>query len=153
MSPGAMSRMDEKTPKPVTVGWTEKIDFPDWGLRRVRAKIDTGARTSAIDAPGCALDETPEGLVATFRLAPYRRRPREVFTIRAPVTRLVTVKNSGGEPQRRAEIETLMRLGPVTKRIRLTLTDRGAMRFPVILGRRTLAGDFVVDVQRKNLLK
>jgi len=145
--------MGVKDSGPITVGWTEKIDFPDWGLRRVRAKIDTGARTSAIDAPGCTLDETPSGLVATFRLAPYRKRPNEVFTIRAPVTRLVTVKSTGGEPQRRAEIETMMRLGPITKRIRLTLTDRGAMRFPVILGRRTLAGDFVVDVGRKNLLK
>ncbi|MFL5339493.1 MAG: ATP-dependent zinc protease [Gemmataceae bacterium] len=137
--------------RPVEVGWTERVDFPDWGLRRVRAKIDTGARTSAIDAPGCVLIESPGGLMAQFRLAPYRKRPDLVFPIRAPVTRLVTVKNSGGEPQRRAEVETTIRLGPVTKRIRLTLTDRAKMRFPLILGRTTLAGDFVVDVQRKNM--
>jgi len=62
------------------------------------------------------------------------------------------VSNSGGGRERRPLLEALVRLGPVETRIRLTVTNRSHMRFRMLLGRRALAGTFVVDVSRKYVL-
>ena len=66
---------------------------------------------------------------------------------------MVAVKNSAGLSEQRPLIEALVRLGPVAKRIPLTVTNRSGMLFRVILGRRALASDFVVDVGKKYLLR
>ena len=61
---------------PLTIGWKERVDFPAWGIRRVKVKIDTGARTSALDVASYDLREVDgQGLVAELRLALHRRRP------------------------------------------------------------------------------
>ena len=92
-------------------------------------------------------------LTVRLRLALNRRRPEKTAVIEAPVIRMVHVTNTGGGREERPMIETLIRLGPVRKHIRLTITSRAAMRFPMLLGREALAGSFVVDVSRKDLLK
>ncbi len=139
---------------PLTLGWKERIDFPDWGLRRVKVKIDTGARTSAVGAVYYeVLDLPDEGKVADLTLAPDRKAPDRQVRVRVPVLGTVVVRNSGGQRELRPVVETRVRLGPLTKVIRLTVTNRGQMRFPVILGRQALAGDCVVDVSRKYLLR
>jgi len=66
---------------------------------------------------------------------------------------MVVVSNSSGICEERPLIATRVRLGRVTKTILLTVTNRCSMRFPVILGRRFLKGDFLVDVGRKFLLR
>jgi len=140
--------------KPVVVGWKERMDFPDWGIRRVKVKIDTGARTSALDVSHYELRNVAgQGLIAQLRLALHRRRPHRVKTIEAPVLKMIVVCNSSGMREQRPLIETTVRLGPVTKRVRLTVTNRAGMRFPVILGRKALEGDFLVDVSSKYLLR
>ena len=143
--------MDEPTPQP-SVGWCERIDFPDWDLRRVRAKIDTGARTSALGALYYVVtDVLGEGLFADLTLSPHRGG--EPLTLRAKYLGMVQVKNSCGESQDRPLVEARVRLGPVTETLKFTVTDRSKMRFPVILGRTALAGRFVVDVGRKYVWK
>ncbi len=62
-------------PSPLLIGWKEYVAFPEWGLRRIRAKIDTGACTSALDVAGCDVEETPAGPIAHLRLALNSRRP------------------------------------------------------------------------------
>lgn len=139
---------------PVTIGWKEYVQLPDWGVPRVKAKVDTGARTSALDVVRYELHADPSGvLVAELGLSLHRRRPDEVLTVRVPVLRLVKVRNSGGACEERPLIETTLRLGPVTKRILLTVTRRASMRFRMLLGRKALEGDFIVDVSRKYLLR
>lgn len=139
---------------PVVIGWQEEIDFPDWGFRRIRVKIDTGARTSALDVVSYTLrHEEGQGPIAELRLALRRRHPERVKTVTVRVLRMVVVCNSSGMREQRPLIETTMRLGPVTKTVQLTVTNRFNMRFPVILGRKALAGDFLVDVGRKHVLK
>jgi hypothetical protein len=140
--------------EPFTIGWKERIDFPDWGLRRVRAKIDTGARTSAIGAVYYELLDLPgRGRVADLLLALDRKAPDRQVRIQAPVLGTLVVCNSGGQRELRPVVETRVRLGPLTKVIRLTVTNRCHMRFPIILGRTALAGDCIVDVNRKYLLR
>jgi hypothetical protein len=134
----------------ISIGWKEWVDFPDWGVHRVRAKIDTGARTTAIDVTEFELRDSPQGQIARFRLA--LRRKRLGNWQEAPVVRLTRVRNTGGIWQERPIVETTMRLGEVTRRIRLTLTDRSRMRCAVIIGRSALEGQFVVDVSRKYVL-
>lgn len=137
----------------LTIGWKERVDFLDWGLRRVRAKIDTGAFSSALDVAGYELIETDTGLTARLRIRADRRHPQRLTEVTAPVVKMVGVRNTGGHLERRPLIETLVRLGPVCRRVALTVTCRAAMRYPMILGRRALRGGFVVDVSRTYLLR
>src|SRR5262245_15603565 len=122
--------------RPLVVGWKEYVDFPEWKLRRVKVKIDTGARTSAVGVIDYNLQQGEDGnLIAHLRLAPFRKRPERVVQVDVPVTRMIVVKNSSGMPEQRPLIEVLMHLGPVSKRIPMTITNRASMRFPMILGR------------------
>jgi hypothetical protein len=140
--------------RPLVIGWKERADFPDWKVRRVKVKIDTGARTSAIDVTSYELRTVAgQGLVAELRLALHRRRPDRVTIVQTPVLEMVVVSNSSGMREQRPLIETTIRLGPITKRVRLTVTNRSGMRFPVILGRKALEGEFLVDVSRRYLLR
>lgn len=133
------------------VGWKERIDFPEWGLRRVRAKIDTGARTSALHAERYSIEETPTGPVVRLwlDLSPGKVEGREVCL---PVVRRTTVRSSNAARERRPVVVVLVRLGHVTERIEMTLTNRARMRFRVILGRGALAGRFHIDPSRAYLL-
>jgi hypothetical protein len=146
--------MNHGTARPVRIGWKEYVELPEWKLRRIKVKVDTGARTSVLDVASYELLEVPgRGLVARLRLALSRKHPERVTVVEASVLRTVVVRNSSGVPEQRPLLETTIRLGPVTKRIRLTVTDRSPMRFRMLLGRLALAGDFVVDVGQKYLLR
>src|SRR5438309_10348549 len=82
---------------PLVIGWKEYVDFPDWKVRRVKAKIDTGARTSALDVQSYELAERPEGgLTARLHLALSLRYPERVRCVEVPVLRMVVVANSSG---------------------------------------------------------
>jgi hypothetical protein len=134
------------------IGWKEYIDFPEWGVQRVKAKVDTGARTSALDVARCVLERRSEGLFARLELALNRRQPDRVVTVETPVLGMVWVTNSGGLREERPVIETTIRLGTVEKRIRLTVANRSGLLIPMLLGRKALAGSFVVDAAHKYLL-
>jgi hypothetical protein len=143
--------MEGHVARPVVVGWKEYVGLPEWGIRRLKAKIDTGARTSAIDAATYEVRETPAGLVVWMRLPLSHRHPERLAAVQAPVVRMLTVCNSGGVREQRPLVETALRLGPVTRRIYLTVTRRSGMLFRLILGRKALEGDFLVDVSQKYL--
>lgn len=142
------------TEAPLTIGWKEYLDFVDWGIRRVKTKIDTGARTSALGVVSYELWERPDHqLMARLQLALKRRHPEEVQEVVTPVLGMLVVANSNGMKEQRPVVETSIQLGPVVKRVRLTVTNRAGMLFRVILGRKALESDFLVDVKQKYLLK
>src|SRR5262245_44738738 len=125
--------------KPLLIGWKEYVALPDWGVRRVQAKIDTGARTCALDGSSSDLRGAEgQALVAELRLSRDDRHAERLTKVRAPVLGMVVVSNSSGMREQRPLMETTLRLGPVTKRIRLTITNRAGMRFRMILGRKAL---------------
>jgi len=138
-----------------TVGWKEYLDLPELGLVRLKAKVDTGARTSTLHVDSMkVLEVLPDGSeLVELALSPDRRRPELQVRTRARVLRRVRVLDSGGHPELRPVIETEMVLGPVRKKILLTLTDRSGMLFRMILGRKALEGDFRVDVSGKYLFR
>jgi hypothetical protein len=140
---------------PLLIGWKEYADLPDLGVRRVKVKVDSGARTSTLHIRACRILEVlPDGTEQVeLTLNPWRRSPERTVTVEARVLRYIQVTDSGGHRELRPVIETELALGPVRKRILVTLTDRSGMLFRMILGRKALEGDFHIDVSRKYLLR
>ena len=128
--------MDDKK----IIGWREWVEFPAWNLR-MRAKADTGAKSSAID---CAeIIELPDNRVRfTVRLD---RKEKRLITLEAPIKIRKHVRSSTGHGHDRIFIETTMRLGEVEKKIVVSLVCRKTMIHRLLLGRTTLNGDFLVD--------
>lgn len=127
----------------VPVGWREYIALPDWGIDRVRVKVDTGARTSAIHV--AEYEELEDGTARFEVVISERPKMRTVF-VEAPLVREAVVKPSSGKRQRRPVVKTTMRLGGVEKEIEITLVCRKGMLCRMLLGRTALKRDFVVDV-------
>lgn len=144
-----MSELPATMPgEPIVVGWREKIDLPEWGLMRVRSKIDTGARTSAIDVAD--IEELQEGKIR-FRVV-YHHDPEQITRwIYADTVRTSTVRPSHGESQQRYVCETLVRMGSIERRIEISLVSRKGMLCRMLLGRTALGG-LLVDASQMYIL-
>lgn len=145
--------MSDRAAELPVIGWKEYVALPELGVSSLKAKIDTGARTSALHVAAIRrLTEEVSGEAdLEIVLAPDRRRPEKLVRARVRQLARIRVTDSGGHTDLRPVIETLLVLGPVAKRIRITLADRSTMLFRMILGRKAVEGDFVVDVSRKYL--
>ena len=133
----------------IVVGWNEYVEFPEWGIRRLGAKVDTGAQTSALHVED--IEEIGRGRIR-FDVVVHRTKRDRHFPVKAKVVRRSRVKSSNGEYDLRYFVETQLRLGDVEKTIEISLVDRGKMAHRMLLGRSALQGDFVVDVSRRHLL-
>lgn len=137
-----------KNPELVSIGWSEMVDLPEWGVRRLRAKVDTGARTSALHVED--IEPLPRDRVG-FDVVLHRRVRDRRIHVTAPVVRRSRVRSSTGEYQLRYFVETQVRLGPVTRTVEISLVDRGDMIFRMLLGRSALANAFVIDPAHKRI--
>jgi len=129
------------------VGWREWVALPALGVPAVKAKLDTGARTSALHVVDLETVETPDGLQVRFVLHPLRRRPQIALACQAQVIDQRVVRDSGGHQERRYVIRTPVRLGQRQWPIELTLTNRDNMLFRMLLGRTAMQG-LVIDPQQ-----
>ena len=133
------------------IGKTDKADFPELGLTDIDVKIDTGAYTSSIHCHHIkevvlkgqsyvefeVLDPShPEYIDKVFRTKRYNKKK---------------VKNSGGRSEQRFFVETNIVMFGEEYPIALSLSERGEMKFPVLLGRKLLNRRFMVDTSKKNL--
>jgi hypothetical protein len=133
-------------PERVLIGWTENVDLPDWSVRRLRAKIDTGARTCALHVEN--IEELSRDRVR-FDIVLHRdKRDRTVHVV-APVRRRSRVRSSNGHSETRDFVRTLLRLGGVEREVEMSLVDRGRMIHRMLLGRSALGPPFVIDASRR----
>ncbi len=129
------------------VGWREWLALPALDVPAVKAKLDTGARTSALHVVDLETLETQDGLQVRFVLHPLRKRPQIERVCQAPVIDQRVVRDSGGHQERRYVIRTPVRLGQRQWPIELTLTNRDNMLFRMLLGRTAMQG-LVIDPQQ-----
>ncbi|MEO0558755.1 MAG: RimK/LysX family protein, partial [Bacteroidota bacterium] len=155
----ALSAMPSPSTSPsslVTVGWREWVALPELGLLAVRAKVDTGAATSALHAFDVHTERDGGALVARFRAKPIRTPATLVVDCVAPVVDQREVTSSSGHSELRVVIGTQLRLGTKadapTWGIEVTLTDRSLLRFPMLLGREAMEGAVLVNPGASDLL-
>jgi hypothetical protein len=126
------------------VGWREYVDLPDWGLEMIVAKVDTGARSSAIDV---ASVEEIEGGRVRFQVVVDRKRRRRK-TLEADIVRRTRVRSSFGKSHERFFVETTIELAGRRLAAEIGLVNRRSMLCRMLLGRKSLEGAFVVDPSR-----
>ncbi|MGI9017144.1 MAG: ATP-dependent zinc protease family protein [Euzebya sp.] len=124
----------------LVIGWREWVTLPDLGVT-VKAKIDTGARTSAIHAD----DIVVEADQVSFTIYPHQRDDEGPVRVTCPLLGIREVRSSSGEVQERYVIKTWARLHRRRWHIELTLASRDEMGFRMLLGRTAMRGRFLVD--------
>ncbi len=134
------------------IGWREWCALPALGIGAIKAKIDTGARTSALHAFDISVSVGDDGVeLAHFSVQPAQRRRRSAESVVrcvAPIIDRRMVTNSGGHASKRLVIRTPVAIGDATWSIELTLANRDAMGFRMLLGRTGVRGRFLVDPGR-----
>lgn len=135
--------MDTDPTEAPTLGWREWVQLPNLGVRPMRAKIDTGARTSSLHVERQWRFIEQGAPWVGFSLRPSRKR-NELIEAAAPLHDERVVSDSGGHRVLRPFVRTEILVGGQRLAIELNLADRRGMLFPLLLGRRALAG-FRID--------
>ncbi len=127
------------------LGWREWVSLPELGIDLIKAKIDTGARTSSLHA--FSIEEFTKGgkSFVRFGIHPFQRRIDVEIFCEAQVRDQRQVTDSGGHSELRYVIESEVKLGEMSWPIELTLTNRDSMGFRMLLGRTALRKLYLVD--------
>lgn len=126
------------------VGWREWVALPELGLNRIKAKIDTGARTSTLHAFDVQEYRQGDTRRVLFGIHPVQQNTDEVVYCDAEVVDQRWVMDSGGHREERLVIKTSLRIGSMEWPIEITLTGRDSMRFRMLIGRTAMNGRVLV---------
>jgi hypothetical protein len=135
----------------IIIGWREWLALPDLGIRAIKAKVDTGARTSALHTFGLEPFEKGGIHKVKFSIHPLQRRKDIEINCVVDVVDRRRVTSSAGQSEMRYVIRTFVALREFRWPIELTLTNRKSMRFRMLLGRAAISGFLLVDPAKSYL--
>lgn len=140
-----MKRKRQKSQPTAIIGWKEWIALPELGIPAIKAKIDTGARTSALHISSLEEFQTDGQRMVRFGIHPLQRRKDIEYVCESPVLEQRRVKDSGGHFEKRYVIQTTAKLGAMSWSIDITLTNRDPMLFRMLLGRKAVENRFLIN--------
>lgn len=135
----------KNSPQLPTIGWREYLQLPKLGISAIKAKIDTGARSSALHAFDIEYFERDGTPMVNFKVHPRQRDSHHTIQTEAKLLDKRDVRSSSGQAQLRPVIQTPVQLGEEKWTIELTLTNRDEMGFRMLLGREAVRRRFLVD--------
>ncbi len=127
------------------LGWREWLELPELGIKHIKAKIDTGARSSSLHAYDIECETVDGQKWVSFKVHPNQHDETDSITCRAPVKDYRQVTDSGGHRSMRYVIDTTIKLGQQQLTAEITLADRSDMLFRMLLGRTAMNGRYLVD--------
>ena len=132
-------------------GWREWVALPDLGVEWVKAKVDTGARSSAIHAYDVDIAHRDGVDIASFEIHPWQRSDLDARRVELPIVDRRTVRSSTGHEEERLVVRTTIRIVGLDLDAELTLTNRDEMGFRMLVGREALRQRVLVDPGRSYL--
>ena len=136
--------MQDPVPK-LTLGWREWVALPDLGLLAIKAKIDSGAKTSVFHAYHTEQYRSDGVKMVKFLIHPIQKNYNFHVECHSPIIDYRKVTDSGGHSEMRYVIESIVLIGGASWPIELTLTNRDTMRFRMLLGRRAMENRAILD--------
>jgi len=137
--------------EPLKLGWREWCTLPDLGIPAIKAKVDTGAKTSCLHT-FFAEPYTEHGVpFVRFKVHPLQKNDQVVLECTAAIKDEREVSDSGGHKEMRYIIETNVLIGDSTRLIEMSLTNRDTMRFRMLLGRRAMQENTIIDPEASYL--
>lgn len=130
-----------------TIGAFEKVSLPELDIVDMHAKIDTGADSSALHCHIVSVDD--QQVTFTLWETGSSKKPSKEYTF--PIYKKKRVRSSNGSSSKRVFIETVLTLGEIKHKTKISLTNRASMRYPILIGKRFLKGRCVVDVSQRNI--
>lgn len=133
------------------IGRVEHVDFPEWDIFGIDAKIDTGAYTSSLHCHHIEQFGSKDKKMVRFNLLDPSHEIYNDKLFELPVYKIKSVKSSNGVSEDRIIVKTVIRLMEEALTAELSLTDRSEMKYPVLIGRKLIKNHFLVDVSQKYL--
>lgn len=133
------------------IGWRESVQLPDLDIPHINAKVDTGARTSALHADDVKVVRRRGKEFVTFTVHPVQKSLKPAVSCEAELLEYRSVRSSNGAVTRRPVIQTFIELGGFAWQIELTLVNRDEMGFRMLLGRNGVRPGMLVDPHKSFL--
>ena len=137
----------EKSRLPV-IGWREWVGLPDFGIKQIKVKVDTGARSSSLHVSHLKEFERDGETWVRFKVHPVQRKSDKTVSVEAKVLEFRSVRSSSGKAAMRPVVVTHVALLGITWPVELTLASRDEMGFRMLLGREAFRRRFLVDAGR-----
>lgn len=129
----------------MVVGWKEWVALPDLGVEWLKAKMDTGARSSALHAWNIEIVETDTRPEVRFEIHPWQASDLDAVTVQLPLVDRREVRSSTGHVEDRLVVATSLQIGGQAFTTEFTLTNRDAMGLRMLIGRQAMRGRVLVD--------
>lgn len=135
------------------LGWREWVRLPDWGVNNIKAKLDTGAKTSALHAEDVKIIKFRGKKYVKFLVFPFQRDKTRSKKVKAELLDVRPVRSSGGHVTQRPVIITHLQIDNEVWPIEITLINRDIMGFRMLIGRQALKRRFLIDPGKSFLMK